>query len=419
MTQQDLRSWIDLVNESFISEAIEDVIDTLYPYRDRDDIFVSFSNIPKLGINPKTSYNTPAGIYTYPIKDIWHQIESDTVPYAGERNYVLVLRPKTPQGVLDVATYTEAEYQHHVGILRNQLLPSLLSADKTIDPVDINELIEDAEESTKLKTPAGKIWNVTRLAATKMSEQLAGATAPRATAAWNMLLRRLGITGVVDHGSGLIHPNEPFQAVWTSAEPLELLSITRNVRKKGLSTDQIKRWLEYDSTRIFGVHHKTTDLWLVALKKPVEVLRFAVGDKVRIPEKALVLASRYYGKNWTEFVILDMLETKYPLSQKFLASLALHCRAAFIPLVEKRRLTRDLAIISVTHWPGRLKQLRDHGRDIPTELVDVATQHHDEDAAWAAVNLRFITSQTEANCRARLGNEAFEILRRRFDRTQT
>lgn len=415
MSENILRSWIDLVSKSFLAEALEDIADVLQSYKDDPMVFVSFSSLPKLGINPRTDYNTPAGIYTYPIKDIWHQIEDDTIPYASERPYAVVVRPRTAQGILDVDSYTEAEYQQHLFRLKTQILPYWLHPTQTTQPVDIDDLIQSAEQTTRLNTPAGRLWNVTRLAATEITKSYKRSV--RATVAWNMLLRELGITGVVDRGKGLIHPNEPTQAMWTSAGSLETLAIVRNVRKKKrLSPQEIMRWVEYDGTRIFGLHHKSMALWIAALSQPVPVIMAALEDNIKIPENALVLAAKQYGKNWSEFVIYDMLETKYPFSKKFLASLAEHCRAAFIPLVEKRMLTYELAILAVKQWPGRLALLKNHGRDIPTELVDLATQEHGEDAFWAAMNLRFITSQTEANCRERLGDEYFEELRKKFDK---
>lgn len=406
MFYKSLHEYIEVVQDYLLNEALHDIQDYLRPYSDDSQAFVTFSNLPKLGINPQTDYNTPAGIYSYPIQAVWPQIVKNTLPFAGERKYAVVFQPKTSQGIVIVENYTEDQYQQAKDRLIQDVLPQLRY------PGDISQVIEQGEAGSKLDLPAGRLWNVTRLAA----QQMAQTTRP--TVAWNIILRRLGIAGVIDRGEGLIHPNEPIQAYWTSREPLQKLGVFPNIRKKDLTTHEVKRWLEYDGTKIFQIHHRTIDLWLTALRTNVpQVLAYALQEKIKIPEKALLLASKYNGPTfWTTFVILDMLDTKYPFSQKFLASLAEHCRAAFIPLIEKRMLTPDLAAISVKHWPGRLKQLRDHRRDIPTELVDLATQEHDEDAIWAATALPFLTTQSEKNCRQRLGDETFEILRRRFDR---
>ena len=38
---------------------------------DINDLFISFTNIEKLGINPLYGYNTPMGIYFFPLAEIW------------------------------------------------------------------------------------------------------------------------------------------------------------------------------------------------------------------------------------------------------------------------------------------------------------------------------------------------------------
>ena len=61
----DIKSWKQIVETTsavHLDEALTDIVDALRPYADQDDVFVSFSDIPKLGINPRTEYNTPAGI---------------------------------------------------------------------------------------------------------------------------------------------------------------------------------------------------------------------------------------------------------------------------------------------------------------------------------------------------------------------
>lgn len=37
-------------------------------YKDDKDVYISFTEIDKIGINPRSKYNTPVGIYTYPLK---------------------------------------------------------------------------------------------------------------------------------------------------------------------------------------------------------------------------------------------------------------------------------------------------------------------------------------------------------------
>jgi hypothetical protein len=51
------------------------------------NLFVSFTEIDKLGINPGSRYDTPLGIYAYPAKYVMHRIgnerEAARLPFAG------------------------------------------------------------------------------------------------------------------------------------------------------------------------------------------------------------------------------------------------------------------------------------------------------------------------------------------------
>jgi hypothetical protein len=75
-----------------LDERIEDVVKTLSKYKDDDDVFISFRSIPKLGINPSSHYDTPIGIYAYPLKRMWTSFERDAMPFAGDMPYIVVFR---------------------------------------------------------------------------------------------------------------------------------------------------------------------------------------------------------------------------------------------------------------------------------------------------------------------------------------
>jgi hypothetical protein len=53
---------------------------------------------------------------------------------------------------------------------------------------------------------------------------------------WNALFRGIGVDGVVDPGLGIIHANEPTQAVFFSTTKLEIVKQLNNVKKSGSST---------------------------------------------------------------------------------------------------------------------------------------------------------------------------------------
>jgi hypothetical protein len=65
-------------------------------YVGREDVFGSFTNLPKLGVNPQSSYNTPVGIYAYPIDYIVDQISGADikVPFQAEAPFLHVFQVK-------------------------------------------------------------------------------------------------------------------------------------------------------------------------------------------------------------------------------------------------------------------------------------------------------------------------------------
>lgn len=95
-----------------------------------------------------------------------------------------------------------------------------------------------------LSTPAGAIWNITRNLGILLSKTvpvqpkqtyhgLIGKLNPRAMVSWTYVLRTvLGYVGAVDFGKGLIHRNEPTQAVWFSKDVCNVVDTVLNYNVK-------------------------------------------------------------------------------------------------------------------------------------------------------------------------------------------
>lgn len=97
--------------EKFLGEARSNpdknvktsIVTILRPYSTKEDYYIHFTDINKLGINPKQSYNTPLGIYTYPLKEMWGEVEEDRIPFNGNCKYVFLI--KNTGKLLDVDSY--------------------------------------------------------------------------------------------------------------------------------------------------------------------------------------------------------------------------------------------------------------------------------------------------------------------------
>ena len=162
--------------------------------------FISFTSIDKLGINPGSDYDTPIGIYAYPVMYAYHDVLGDDqharrLPFAGENPYATLFSAKN--GVIDLHTFSESD---------------LASAIKKLKSIygtrDVETSISYALESGRVQTAGGQLWAITM----KLSKIIKGGEPP---IVWNKIFRSIGINGCVDSdGEDIIHPNEPTQAVF-------------------------------------------------------------------------------------------------------------------------------------------------------------------------------------------------------------
>lgn len=103
------------------------IVTALEPYKDDADCYISFRSINKIGINPKSRYNTPNGIYAYPLKEMWHYVVNDRIPFAGEEPYVYLFKPKTKKGFVDdLYKYGSNDYDRDMEKLEKILTPYFL-----------------------------------------------------------------------------------------------------------------------------------------------------------------------------------------------------------------------------------------------------------------------------------------------------
>lgn len=203
--------------------------DALKPYSNNPDYFISFTKLDKLGINPKSKYDTPLGIYTYPLKDIWKEYRVDqkksvgqAVPFAGTSPYIwLVKVDQSKKFVNDMySDYGSNDYDKD-----KQLLLDHIAKNRTdykfkddMGPDQIDYLFFQWTQEAREKNPVMSMWNITR----SLSRYRKGTPAVQ----WNYLLREvLGYSGFADRsGRGYIHPSEPVQAVFLSTRAFSVVA---------------------------------------------------------------------------------------------------------------------------------------------------------------------------------------------------
>ena len=103
--------------------------------------YMHFSDLNKVGIKPQSGYETPLGIYFYPVNEqILNQLEKGKIPFASERKFLHVVKPKEGAEILYTdESFTEQDF--------NEKLVKLFS-----EPVG-----KKLTKKMARKTPDGKI----------------------------------------------------------------------------------------------------------------------------------------------------------------------------------------------------------------------------------------------------------------------
>ena len=233
------------------------------------NLFVSFTHIEKLGLNPQSKYNTPIGIYSYPVEYVLDEmdynsatdtlnvgVDADVLPFAGDAQYATTFSVKSEyegtivifgedEGLLNdyapkLAKYVRTTYPRiYSRPLDDQIHPNDFESDEEYEyelmklrdsydvaddyDYDIDDVVTDVynhlESLTKFNNKEyGEFWTLFYYVANKLAHRLK--TNPAVV--WTRLMLGCGINGVIDLGHGIIHENEPYQAVFFSRKFIDV-----------------------------------------------------------------------------------------------------------------------------------------------------------------------------------------------------
>jgi hypothetical protein len=204
--------------------------------------FASFTKLPKLGINPQSVYNTPTGIYAYPLEYVLQQTGDNdspetTLEFAGGAPYVNLFN--SAGNIEIIKNITEQDLEYYLKKIEKywnnsgfKLTQSDIDAYEYADDLAVNDLtsyIHYYFKQAKFKlfyheTPGFKLWNIARMTAMKIARRINKNSSP----VWNGLFRAIGIDGFVDYEGGIIHPNEPTQAVFFNIQAVKNVKLYDN-----------------------------------------------------------------------------------------------------------------------------------------------------------------------------------------------
>ena len=201
----------------------------LRDYAREDDMFVSFTAVDKAGINPRSKWGTPLGIYCYPLKLSVTRYKSSTggikFPFAMNEKNAMFLKKNPGIKELVMSKYSSADGDKDI-----QRLIEIYEKDKSLE-LDLDAILLKAKNETRFPDKGvGIFWYFCNL----LAEELSKIQKTKPQFLWNKFLRKdLGYDFVIDDlGWGVIHSNEPLQSFFTHIKAFTLVEGTKNPNAK-------------------------------------------------------------------------------------------------------------------------------------------------------------------------------------------
>lgn len=224
--------------------------------------YLSLTELDKIGINPKSKYDTPLGIYAYNIpeairkykidftdrenediiKDHERRRQSDEdilfkLPFAFAAKYLNILKIKDESKRLNLNNINKKYYESIIKKLINKVGKEKVSFVEDGLEYLMYLYCDDIDKSDvdKIKkTYAGRIWNIIRFCSVdnltlnpkeyrKQKEEKENKKYNVDSLKWNKFLRDLGYDVVDDLGKGVIHPSEPQQSIFLSIKSFDIV----------------------------------------------------------------------------------------------------------------------------------------------------------------------------------------------------
>ena len=182
------------------------------------NLFVSFTQIEKLGINPGSEYETPLGICSYPAQYLLDEEYFHNL-FAGKSPFANVFQVKG--NILNAQKFNVLDFKHYIAKLKAYYPVGLGLKEDTKRWTDAETgfdlIVERSSEAALFNNYIGRFWYISQQVASMIYLDRAGYLGnSKECVVWNSVLRSIGVDGVYDDGMGVIHENEPHQAIFFS-----------------------------------------------------------------------------------------------------------------------------------------------------------------------------------------------------------
>ncbi len=204
------------------------VVDALDKYKDDPDVYVHFSEIEKLGMNPQVSnQESPLGVYVYPLKEIWDEFVENDKTRLGSfigRFYVWVLRSKNKSKFIKDLhkNYKRKDLDRDMLIIKRKYGKQLVDKGTSFDEV----IKKQRDFYLKKRIAPSKLFFIYMHGICKKLKP------DNQESIWNkMLVKDLGYTGIVDRsGKSYIHRAEKIQGVFLTNDSYDVITMLENKR---------------------------------------------------------------------------------------------------------------------------------------------------------------------------------------------
>lgn len=209
------------------------LLDKLEAHRDDPRIFVTFTDINKIGINPSSPHE-PLGIYAYPVREMFEDFSSKIVPFAGSRRLCYILQEAG--NTLELQQYTYEQLVRDIDLIQHKYWPMLMAQPDNIYKrfADLPDIADpQAHWEGNLMSwydrwgdnPGIAFWKMTN----RIASYIEARTLDRDSAViWNSIMRSCGYDGICDRGDKIIHTNEAAQAVFLHKQAVTILEAVPN-----------------------------------------------------------------------------------------------------------------------------------------------------------------------------------------------
>jgi hypothetical protein len=223
--------------------AAVDFLSTLSP-NDLKYYGVTLTHLPKLGINPRSEYNTPLAICFYPA-DYYLEKKSSgrKMEFQDSAPYIQII--EIVDNFVEIDQLSTTGFSDAIKKLY-KLIPNLASTFKVDEQQlekDLAEIIVDSTHGARTTQPGSRLWYILmRLSSDLTNDDLDDdrIIAKRTSVVWNKLLRMIGYDVILDNGSGILHPSEPFQGMAFTPTAVKTVKMFYNTPKK--DTSAVSRW---------------------------------------------------------------------------------------------------------------------------------------------------------------------------------